>query len=373
VPAIWSAAVVIGLAAIAAVIVVTLISRTGNHESNRRSSPSLPLIAWLDGGGRLHIGDLSGTTQHVVGIVNGDPAAPLVANSGNVFLVDTTGEFVPEIGTWSEVVRVYNLAHRTLTYFGPGQGVFASADGRSLFLPQMDSSHLIEIPVSGAGMGTLLALPTGWFLPGGYGQSVGDDIVVLSTSSSVTAGPSSIGLWRPGSRTVRRLGVVETGPSPWVVGAFTAAGANHGVLAWIPFSCAGKPSCPIELTDTQARSTRSVRPPSGRAFVNGGAFSPDGRELAVFVTGAGRSGNTEAQLGILNVASGRTRIVPGVRFPLGIDLAWARWLNRTELVSEGASANFLVDAASLSAKPVAFFHPGSDEEVDYSTVVVTPA
>jgi hypothetical protein len=351
------------------VVLVLRLTRTDQRETKPRPS-TLPLIAWLDYGGRVHVGDLSARTQHVVGIVNGDAATPLASSSGNVFVVDTAGQFVPDIGTWSEVIRVYNIAHKTLTYLAPGQGVFASADGRRVFIPQMDTTHIIEMPVSGTEAATRFTLPMGWYFPGGYGQSVGDDIIVLSTSSSTSAGPASIGLWHVGSGRVRSFGTIQTAPSPWVVGVFTANGADHGVVAWIPFRCGGKVSCPIDLTDTTTLVTRPVRPPTGRAFVNGGAFSPDGRELAVFVTGSGPSGDTEAQLAIVNLASGKTRLVPRVHFPLGIDLAWARWLNRTELVSEGASIEYLVNSTSLLAEPVAFFRPGSSQEADYSTVVV---
>lgn len=368
----WSIIGLVVAVAVAVVIAVSLPSGGRRSVTNEPRRPQAPtLVAWVDANERLHIGNLANSTQRVVGIVNGDPTVPLLSDAGDVYVVDTGGQYVPEIGTWSEVVRVYNVTSNTLTFFGPGQGIFPSADRQHLFLAQMDGAHLLELPTSGTGAPASLALPSGWFVTGGHGLGVGDEIVLQSNSDANSSAPSTIGLWSVGTKRVRSVGKVSAEPRPWVIGAFTGKGRHFGTLAWIPFRCSGRPGCPIELTDTASLRSRAVHPPPGHAFVDGGAFSPDGRRLAAFVYGPPKHGETEAALAIVDLASGRLRLVPRDHFPLGENIAWAVWLSEDELLAEGPSDNFIVDTRTLVARPAAFLRTGGSEQADLSTVVLS--
>jgi hypothetical protein len=74
---------------------------------------------------------------------------------------------VPALGHWSQLVQFLDLATGEIGTAGPGQTVFASADGQYLFMSQTATS-LTQTPVAG-GAPRRFALPRGWYLPGGDG------------------------------------------------------------------------------------------------------------------------------------------------------------------------------------------------------------
>ncbi len=78
---------------------------------------------------------------------------------------------------------------------------------------------------------------------------------------------------------------------------------------------------------------------------------------------------------LADVATGAVRVAATPRFPLGIDIAWARWLpDRMRLIAGPlGGTSYLVDSATLSAEPLVTgagpdHQPGPD--INYTTAVI---
>jgi hypothetical protein len=84
--------------------------------------------------------------------------------------------------------------------------------------------------------------------------------------------------------------------------------------------------CPVlRLIDIDSGRVRVARAPSGTAFEPwAGAFSPDGRLLALALRGPGQPATATRRLALIDVASGRVGVVPGSSVPAGYTLvAWS--------------------------------------------------
>jgi hypothetical protein len=171
---------------------------------------------------------------------------------------------------------------------------------------------------------------------------------------------------RPGQLTV-------IGRAMGVIGAYTPRGARYSLLAWMPASCKF-PSCPIKITDTATLSSRTLRSPLRHGFVLGGAFSPDGRQLAVFINRQPKAGGQTAELAIASTATGAMRLAPRVRMTVGQDTDWVRWLpggaRLVVLANRNDQVTYLVTAATLAARPFRF--TGGGHDVNFSAELITP-
>ncbi len=375
-------AVVLAVAVVVTVLAAILSSgqpRTGGSPSgssgaNEGGSRS-GVVAWVDYNNRLHLGNLTALTQRVVAEVGADPTTPLVAASGRVYWVDTAGTFVPSLGHWSEVVQELDIATGRIHNVAPGQWIFPSADGRNLYISQGDDASLIQLPASGRGAPRRLVLPTGWYLPGGFGVAVGDGILVQSTSDAMTSRPTEIAVWSPGTRTVKFVGRILEYYG--IIGAYTPPGGRSGLLAWIPAGCRSPTTCPIELTNTSTLASKTLLSPFRFGFAAGGAFSPDGRELAVFVHRGPGGGGGSAELAVVDTSSGVVRLVTGARLRLGEDVAWARWLpGGKELIAGDVGNEYIVSITTLSSKRFSFEAgsgpaTGGSQQVDFSVTVAS--
>jgi hypothetical protein len=108
-------------------------------------------------------------------------------------------------------------------------------------------------------------------------------------------------------------------------------------------------------------------------FALGGAFSPDGRELAVVVNTSRGPCCAAAELAIASARTGSLRLVPQARLTIGQDVAWVQWLpgGRQLLVGAG-NGSYIVDTATLSARALFFVHSHDHniQDMNYSTVVI---
>lgn len=345
-----------------------------------------PLVAWVDDNGGLHAGDLATGRQRLVATVRADPTVPLVSAGGRIYWVDTGGEYLPGYGYWPDVVRSLDLATGKIRGVAPGQAVFASPDGRHVFIA-WTGTDLIEVPADGSGPARQLTVPRGWFVAGNGGVAgggpgdlgvAGDGILVQSTGYQESPGPALLGLWDPRTGTVRVLGPMANGDDGLIASA-TPPGGHAGQVATFPASCGIVPGfrC-IKITDTATGSGVTVRSPSRYGFGIGGAFSADGRWLAAFViTGIGsRHAGPSAQLAIVNTRTGRLRLVPGARYLIGAATLWAGAIPGQEEILAGGPANaYLVNAVTMAERAV-YFLPGDQRtldisrDVNYSAVVL---
>jgi hypothetical protein len=117
-------------------------------------------------------------------------------------------------------------------------------------------------------------------------------------------------LWDPATRRVVRR---------WPAGALGSVGAAHGdVIASCPEPCTS-----LRLTDARSGAQRLAAVPRGWELrIAEGAFSPDGRALAVPAQRVSRA-DGPARLALVDVGSGRVRLVARSAVPPGYTMA--RW------------------------------------------------
>jgi hypothetical protein len=330
--------------------------------SGTARAAKVPLLAWVDSNDRLVVGNLATFTKRVVAEIDADPSAQLVPFAGHIYWVKFSGGYV-DGAFWPRTIEELNPATGKSTDIGPGEFAFPSADGRRLYIAQTDNT-LAEVPAGASGRSSQLTLPAGWYLPGGFGIAVANGIVVQSEDAQWPAHPADLAVWNPQTGQVRVIG-----RAVGAISAYTPPGAGYSLLAWMPARCRF-PSCLITITNTGTLSSRTLRSPLGYGFVLGGAFSPDGRQLAVFANDRPKAGGETADLAIVSTATGATRLVPKVRMTVGEDADWVRWLpGGTRLVIQ-ANRNYLVTVATLEAQPFRF--TGGGQDVNFSAVLIPP-
>jgi hypothetical protein len=328
-------------------------------------------VAWVDYNGRLHIGSLVTGHQRVAAVAPSDPVVPLIAAGGNLYWVSSRG-------TYSQVQSL-DLATGKIASLGFGMAIFASADGRQVFIAQTAQS-LLELPATG-GRSRNLNLPAGWFVAGLRSDVTSPAAVsggvLVQASDSASTRPTKLAVWNPDSG---RLTLISSGVSAngGLLGAVTPPGANYSLVAWWHGSCYPS-SCALEITNTATRSTRTLRSPLGYGFAYGVAFSPDGSDLAAFAnTRRISTAPAPAELAIISTRTGAARLVPRVSLLIGEDIAWARWLPGGKmLLVGGLTFSGVVNSETLSVRPYYFVH-GRDhyiqdsQDVNYSAVVIKP-
>jgi hypothetical protein len=70
----------------------------------------VPLVAWVDDNGGLHVGDLATGRQQLAARISADPTVPLVSAGGRLYWVDTGGGYLAGYGYWPDIVRSLDLA-----------------------------------------------------------------------------------------------------------------------------------------------------------------------------------------------------------------------------------------------------------------------
>ena len=323
-----------------------------------------PLVAWFDAGGHLRVGDLGTRRQRVVAAADADPGTPLTVASGRVYWVNTGG--------WAPFVQDVELATGRVQDLGFGQSVFASADGRHVYIVEADG--LTEEPAAGPGAARQLTPPRGWYLPGDGGNgpldspaAVGGGILVQSSDYQANPAPARLGDWNPQTGRVTVLGQAVSA-NFGIIAAVTPPGGRSGLVAWVPPGCRGW--CVIRIANTSTGAILTLRSPLRYGFALGGAFSPDGRELAVFVNRTPGGGGQTVQLATASTTTGVLRLVPRVRVVLGPPEDWLRWLpGSRQLIVGGADSSYLVTAATGAAQPFNF-SVSSAAEVNTSAVIV---
>ena len=204
-------------------------------------------------------------------------------------------------------------------------------------------------------------MPSGWYVNAGDGLSnpisVAGGILVQSARAGATSTPSTFGVWNPATGHIRQLG------RDWgLIDAHTAPGGHSSLLAWLPSFCPNGQGCGVlDIADTRSGHTLVVPSPLPYGFDIGGAFSPDGSRLAVFVKTNSGAVNPAMQLAIVDTRTGSLRLVPGVRGEIGESVGWARWLPGGTSVLAGTFSSdyrtynhYLVDVRTGAVKLVDF-------------------
>jgi hypothetical protein len=164
------------------------------------------------------------------------------------------------------------------------------------------AGHAQEVSITGAALGPRLELP------GGYAIDQGTRAGLLLVREAAGSGPVRYELWDPGARRVKRSFVNLIAASPAEI---AWAGCTEG--------------CQVHVMDLSSGWAGQLSLP-GRSTAYAGAFSPDGRFLALLVTARiTATGQAPAiRLTVATVASGRLTAVPGttVGSGNGVSFGW---------------------------------------------------
>jgi len=341
--------------------------------SHRAVTPpgSAPRVAWVDYQGQVHVGRLQTREQRVVASGGADATTSLVASGRTLFWV-------------SGGVMAYDTVTGRVRAFANGAQVFNAVESTDVFVGSRDAQHLARYRLDGL-LVERLALPQGWYLAdagllGNPRPALAHGGILVQSqrtidAETVGAKPSKLAVWSPATGNVRPLGDV------WkVVATYTDNRGAKSLVAWLLASCTTSGSCLLQLTDPATGVTRQIRSPLGLGFDFGGAFSPDGRQLAAFAMTNLGDYNPETRLALVDVATGSLRPVAGATIGIGDSLAWAQWMpDSRRLIVGGVSGqdrsgsweanHFLVDSETLRSTPFSFLHDG-EQDVNYSVALL---
>jgi len=184
-----------------------------------------------------------------------------------------------------------------------------------------------QVSVSGAALGPRRRLPRGYVID----QGTASGLLLVSAPGTAAV---RYQLWDPGTRRVSRR-------FPDLIAV------SSGAIAWAP-TCTAR--CSVQVLNLAGGRGRVI-PLPGRSQAYAGAFSTDGRLLALQVTArVGASGRVEAtRLVVADVAGGRLTAVPGTTIGagIGVDFGW-----------QAGSGRLVADAALQNAWQVAVWRPG---------------
>ena len=325
-------------------------------------------VAWVYYNGALHIGDVATGRQHVV--------ANIPSDGGGWFLRARGHLYWPDFNNAKNIVAIrdYDLATGKVRRIGSGESVFASPSGRHLYIMR-SGTKLIELRTGRPGERRARTVPAGWHLSccQAGGTVAGGLIVYSADGQHGSPADARIGIWSLRDGSVRPLGKGHV-----VDGIYTPPGARHSLIAWQSADC-GAGNCPIRITNTATLATVTVRSPLHHGFTDpGGAFSPDGSSLAVFVRRASISSSwpNHSELALINTRTGTLRVVRAAKLVTQEDAGWVLWLPGGQRLLAGALLySYAVDAKTLAARPFFFFRGNEHDimttpDVNFSAVVL---
>jgi hypothetical protein len=122
----------------------------------------------------------------------------------------------------------------------------------------------------------------------------------------------------------------------------TASGVidtHSTTAAWVTCPTNPPADCSLRLVDTATGRNRPVAAPAGYSgYGGGGAFSADGKSLAVFVSTYDRYGGTVLHLAVINTATA-SAVVIGPALPVGTPAGTAAWSRDGKWLFFGAAGD----------------------------------
>ncbi len=221
------------------------------------------------------------------------------------------------------------------TKIANGQFVFPAAVPDRLFVasgspvePQGDNVDLIT--TTGKNLGGPWRAPDGYSItspPRATTEGIVVQKVIAPISPSAPprlSAPPTLAIWNPRTGSIGH--VLDLGAS--LIDTTTADG--HSSVAWLRelrghcFSPGG--DCQLVLTDLTTGLDRLIAPPGGLKFIDGGAFSPDGKTLAAFTLANHENWNNDTmQLALIDVGTGQVSPVGKSTGQFGEPKGFATW------------------------------------------------
>ena len=280
----------------------------------------------------------TGRTEPIRGLPRRDNGYQLIRVADGWAALPFPGNSLPCANCASRPVPVYYIADgsREARRLGAAEFAAPAATGSAIWLVSYHAGAFMpstkgtaqEFSVSGAALGP------GRRLPRGYDIDQGTSAGLLLAPELTRAGVVRYQLWEPGTGRVSRSFPNVIAVSP-------------GQIAWMP-ACTAR--CTVHVRDLAAGADRVI-PLPGRSQAYQGAFSPDGRLLALLVTArTGADGHATAyRLAVAAVASGRLTAVPGTTIGsgIGVDFGW-----------QAGSDRLVADVGLPDAWQVAVWRPG---------------
>ncbi len=295
-------------------------------------------VVWFASGG-LHVGNPSQGSDRVVAQVNAT-ATRLVGIGSRVYFLQRGSPDVLAVNGGNRIAEL-DTESGHVHFLGAGINLTTTTDGRDL-LVALDAIHLVKLSPTGARLSPVWTVPSGYTLNTYASQhplaAVAGGIAVESTQPSPTSGAYVLAIWYPTRGTIRVLG-----RDAFVIGSYTRPGANHSLLAWIDGSGAGADANRLAMTDTATMTTRLISSPLsgvfasaiqkygssvgefGTNFLGGGAFSPEGQQLAAFVSAFRPHDWPNAQLVLVNANTGSVKLIANTVIQIGEPAGWATW------------------------------------------------
>jgi hypothetical protein len=238
------------------------------------------VLSYVDATGVVSVDPVSGNSLHP-GAPFGCESCPSVRVGSTAYASD--GDTIHALDAESLLPRV----------FVEGRAVFPGVDGESLFVVTKDDV-VEQRSLTGELIGEPHALSPPMRLPQVPRAVVDGVLVELGLN-----GPSDSAIWNPATGETRSITMA------WqVIDTYTAPGATSSTIAWLGNECgSGKGiGCSLNFTDSATLQTVGVGVPDGFAqYFGGGGFSPDGRELAVFLSRTNAAVAPAAELAIVDV------------------------------------------------------------------------
>ncbi len=348
---------------------------------NHLVTPGTTELVWFASGG-LHLGTPGQGTDRVV--AQPDAAATRLVHIGTrVYFFERRGSSVSAQNGGNRIAALDTDSGR-VHLLGAGINLTTTTDGRDL-LVALDPFHLVELSPTGARLSPVWTVPSGYTLNTYASQhplaAVAGGIAVESARPyPQTSGTYVLAIWDPTAGTVRVLG-----RDAFVIGSYTRPGANHSLLAWIDGSGAGVDFNRLAITDTATMNTRLISSPQsgvfssavtefgpevmefGGNFVGGGAFSPDGRQLAAFVTAFRSHDWPDAQLVLVDPSTGSVQLIANTVVQIGEPAGWATWSPTGSDLFGGSYREgpviqaFALKAGQAQATPLTFDKNAADD------------
>ena len=260
-----------------------------------------------------------------------DVACLAVAGS-NVYVGSPEGVYRLDLNGGGPV----RIASGGMVFAASGHGELYTVTPSRSSRPSVESDLVSLSTTSGNRVGGPWPVPDGYDVPS---FAVSNGIVLTRSQGFTTPGPWPVAVWNPVTGTLDQIGTTEQGA---IVGY---AGGGHGLLAtevdsgrstqgvWRYHGHTVQGEFQLDdlvITDTVTGSRVLVPAPAGTlGFIGGGAFSPDGSELAAFVQlnhvlGPGLNGQV-MELVVIDTATGQLHQIPGSWTEFGESFGFATW------------------------------------------------